>query len=259
METYRNLDPADVRGVVFDIDDTVTRNGILQPIAYAAMDELVRAGFELVAVTGRPLGWTDVFARQWPVRLAVGENGAGWTWVDPHGVHEGYFSSAPERAQQAKLLEAVRREVTVAMPHIQVTQDDRARRCDLAFDIGEWMSVPRADVDALVRVIEKAGCRASVSTVHAHAVPGSWDKAEGVVRALDCVLEADAGEQLERWVFVGDSGNDAAAFERFPRSVGVANVRDHVDRLPVPPRYVTDAERGDGFAELAAHLVGRRA
>jgi HAD superfamily hydrolase (TIGR01484 family) len=259
MESYQNLDPAGVRGVVFDIDDTVTRGGVLQPTAYAAMHQLVRAGFDLVAVTGRPLGWTDVLARQWPVRLAVGENGAGWTWVDRTGVHEGYFSSERERARQKKLLQAVRREVAIAMPHIQVTQDIRARRCDLAFDVGEWASVPRADVDALVGVIEQMGCRASVSTVHAHAVPGSWDKAEGVVRALGRVLGSGVGEQLDCWVFVGDSGNDAAAFKRFPRSVGVANVRAHLDRLPVPPRYVTDAERGDGFAELAAHLVGSRA
>lgn len=258
MESYRNLDPTGIRGVVFDIDDTVTRNGILQPTAYTAMHELVRAGFDLVAVTGRPLGWTDVLARQWPVRVAVGENGAGWTWVDRHGEHEGYFSSEPERARQRELLRAVRQAVATAMPGMQVSRDDRARRCDLAFDIGEWVSLPRADVDALVMIIEQMGCRASVSTVHAHAVPGSWDKAEGVRRALEQVVEPGARVDLDRWIFVGDSGNDAAAFERFARSVGVANVRAHLDHLPVAPRYVTDAERGDGFAELAAHLVRSR-
>ena len=257
MDSYRNLDPAGVRGVVFDIDDTVTRDGVLEPGAYCAMHQLAAAGLDLVAVTGRPLGWTDVITRQWPVRVAVGENGAGWAWVDRGGMHEGYFSSGPERARQAELLDRVRREVAAAMPHVQVTQDDRARRCDLAFDIGEWVSLPRQEVDALVTIIEELGCRASVSTVHAHAAPGPWDKAAGVLRALGEVVGSDVGTELERWVFVGDSGNDAAAFARFPRSVGVANVRDHLDRLPVPPRYVTDADRGLGFAELAAHLVGR--
>lgn len=259
MESYRNLDPVGVRGVVFDVDDTVTRDGILQPTAYSAMHELVDAGFDLVAVTGRPLGWTDVLARQWPLRVAVGENGAGWTWVDGHGVHEGYFSSEPERARQRGLLRAVRAAVAAAMPQVQVSRDDRARRCDLAYDIGEWASLPRADVDALVSIIEHTGCRASVSTVHAHAVPGRWDKAEGVCRALEQVVEPGGPLELDQWIFVGDSGNDAAAFERFGRSVGVANVRAHLDRLPVAPRYVTDAARGDGFAELAAHLIQARA
>jgi HAD superfamily hydrolase (TIGR01484 family) len=259
MESYRNLDPTDVCGVVFDIDDTVTRNGILEASAFAAMHELAAAGFDLVAVTGRPLGWTDVIARQWPVRVAVGENGAGWTWTDGSGVHDGYFSSEDERARQAEVLARVRREVRAAMPHVRVTSDDRARRCDVAFDIGEWVSLPRADVDALIATIERLGCYASVSTVHAHAAPGAWDKASGVVRALGEALDTDVETALERWVFVGDSGNDAAAFARFPRSVGVANVRGHLDRLPVPPRYVTAADRGLGFAELAAHLIGRRA
>ena len=72
------------------------------------------------------------------------------------------------------------------------------------------------------------------------------------------MLGIDLSSELERWVFVGDSGNDAAAFERFPKSVGVANVREHLDRLPVHPRYITDGDRGRGFAELAAHLAGGR-
>jgi hydroxymethylpyrimidine pyrophosphatase-like HAD family hydrolase len=144
------------------------------------------------------------------------------------------------------------------MPHVQATNDHRHRRCDLAFDVGELVSLPRTDIDALVTLIEGLGATSSVSTVHAHAVPGPWDKAEGVARALRDALGIDISTELERWVFVGDSGNDAAAFERFPKSVGVANVREHLDRLPVPPRYVTDADRGRGFAEIASHLVGAR-
>ena len=258
MESFRELNPAGIRGVVFDIDDTVTRNGVLEPDAYSAMHRLAGAGFELVAVTGRPLGWTDVIARLWPVRVAVGENGAGWTWVDEAGTHEGYFCDEVERAGQATLLDTIRREAAAAMPHVQTTNDHRHRRCDLAFDVGESVSLPRADIDALVALIERLGARSSVSTVHAHAAPGPWDKAEGVARALRDVLDIDLDGELERWVFVGDSGNDAAAFARFPKSVGVANVREHLDRIPVPPRYVTDSERGRGFAEIASHLVDAR-
>ncbi len=258
MESYRKLDPAGVRGVVFDIDDTVTRNGVLEPSAYAAMHDLVGAGFELVAVTGRPLGWTDVIARLWPVRVAVGENGAGWTWIDDAGTHEGYFCDEAERADQASLLDRVRQKAAAAMPHVRTTNDYRHRRCDLAFDVGESASLPRAEIDALVALIEGLGARSSVSTVHAHAIPGPWNKAEGVTRALRDALGIDLGEEIDRWVFVGDSGNDAAAFEQFPKSVGVANVREHLDRLPTPPRYVTDSDRGRGFAEIAAHLVDHR-
>ena len=257
MESYRNLESAGLRGLVFDIDDTVTRNGVLEPSAYAAMHQLAASGLELIAVTGRPLGWVDVIARQWPVRLAIGENGAGWSWVEGDRFREGYFCSEQERAQQSRLLDAIRREVARVMPHVQVSSDDRARRCDLAFDVGELVSLPRADIDKLVSIIEDFGASSSVSTVHAHAAPGPWNKASGVARALAETMGVDLDSELDRWVFVGDSGNDAEAFAYFPKSVGVANVRAHLDRLPTPPRYVTDAERGEGFAELARRLMER--
>jgi hypothetical protein len=258
MESYRNLEAVGLRGLVFDIDDTVTRNGVLQPSAYAAMHQLAGAGFELVAVTGRPLGWADVIARQWPVRVAIGENGAGWSWVDGNRFREGYFCGEQERGRQAALLETIRQEVARVMPHVQVSSDDRARRCDLAFDVGELASLSRTDIDALVSIIEGVGVSSSVSTVHAHAAPGPWNKASGVARALGDALGIDLDSELDRWVFVGDSGNDAEAFEYFPNSVGVANVRAHLDRIRTPPRYVTDADRGSGFAELAAHLMDGR-
>ena len=258
MESYRKLDPTDVRGVVFDIDDTVTRDGVLEAEAFSAMHRMAQAGFILVAVTGRPLGWTDVIARLWPVHVAVGENGAGWAWRAEGGMQESYFCAEEERAAQAQLLAKIRSDIRESMPQVKVTRDDRARRCDLAFDIGESESLLPKEIDALCRRIEALGASTSVSTVHAHAVPGPWDKAAGVARALAEVLGTDLDAELERWVFVGDSGNDAAAFARFPNSVGVANVREHLGRLPSPPRFVTESDRGRGFAELAAHLVDGR-
>ncbi len=259
MQSYRKLDPTAVRGLVFDIDDTVTRDGVLEAEAFSAMHRMAQTGFILVAVTGRPLGWTDVIARLWPVHVALGENGAGWAWRAEDGVHEGYFCAEAERAVQAQLLARIRADIAESMPQVKVTRDDRARRCDLAFDIGESECLPPSEIEALCTRIEALGASTSVSTVHAHAVPGPWNKAEGVTRALAEALGTNLDAELGRWVFVGDSGNDAAAFAHFPNSVGVANVREHLARLPSPPRYVTDSDRGRGFAELATHLVDGRA
>jgi hypothetical protein len=46
-------------------------------------------------------------------------------------------------------------------------------------------------------------------------------------------------------------------FAYFPRSVGVANVRDQLDRIATPPAYVTSQRSGEGFVELTDHLLGR--
>jgi hypothetical protein len=39
----------------------------------------------------------------------------------------------------------------------------------------------------------------------------------------------------------------------------VANVLDVIDTLPVPPAYLTQAEGGSGFAEVAERILGARA
>ncbi len=96
-----------------------------------------------------------------------------------------------------------------------------------------------------------------ISTVHAHAIVGAWDKAQGAVRAAEA-LGIPPARARAALVFVGDSGNDAAAFSFFARTVGVANVAPHVPKLPDPPRWVTPSDRGRGFAELAAHLLEAR-
>jgi hypothetical protein len=262
MRPLSEIDPsvlARVEGVVFDVDDTLTRDGRVERVAFDALWRLSEAGLVLVAVTGRPLGWTDVMAMQWPIDLAVGENGAGWSWQAQRALHAGYFHDGATRAEHTALLDRVRARVAEAMPHVKLAIDQHARRCDLAFDVGEREDLPREQIDALVALVEALGARCPVSTVHAHVIPGDWDKACGVVRALAEARSIAVDPGRERFLFVGDSGNDAAAFEAFPLSVGVANVRNHLDRLPVPPAWVTGDDRGRGFAELAGALLSARA
>ena len=249
------LDASKVKGIVFDIDDTVTSGGILQAVAFEAMHRAHKAGLRLVAVTGRPIGWADVVARTWPVDLAIGENGAGWVWRSGAKVKEGYFCDQVERDKQRAALSKVRASVRKELPHIVESADQWARRCDAAFDVGESVTLPAEDIEALVTLIESHAMKSSVSSVHAHAIPGSWNKANGTERALADALSITLGTELERWVFIGDSGNDAAAFSYFKISVGVANVRHHLHRLPSPPKFITQANHGEGFAELVDQLV----
>ena len=71
-----------VKAVLTDIDDTLTEHGRLPAIAYDALERLKTAGLIVVPVTGRPAGWCDLIARQWPVDGVVGENGAFWFRYD---------------------------------------------------------------------------------------------------------------------------------------------------------------------------------
>src|SRR5690348_13417016 len=67
---------AAMRGVLADIDDTVSTDGRITAEAYTAMENLHDAGLLLIPITGRPAGWCDHIARMWPVDAVVGENGA---------------------------------------------------------------------------------------------------------------------------------------------------------------------------------------
>ena len=71
------------------------------------------------------------------------------------------------------------------------------------------------------------------------------------------MLGRDLSQELDRWVYVGDSTNDQVMFQHFPHSVGVANILRFADQLKHPPRYITSQERGAGFAELAQLLLKR--
>ena len=47
----------EVKGVLTDIDDTLTTDGRLTAAAYSALARLHDAGYVVVPITGRPAGW----------------------------------------------------------------------------------------------------------------------------------------------------------------------------------------------------------
>lgn len=243
------------RVLLFDVDDTVTTEGRVEPAAIDALERARGAGMHTVAVTGRPLGWAEVFAWTWPVDLAIGENGAGWMWRDGRRFVARYFEDEPTRHVQRARLEAIVREMMETVPTLSFAGDQALRRCDVAWDVGETRHASEDEVSRATALIRAAGMRAPRSSVHLHAVPGEWDKASGAVRALADRFGMSAAEAARGCAFVGDSGNDAEAFAFFETSVGVANVREHLPRLPTPPRFVTPSPRGRGFAELVTRLL----
>jgi len=254
--------PADLArglvGVLFDLDDTVLSHGVLTREAYDAIWSLHEAGLRLVAVTGRPSGWGEVVARQWPIDGAVTENGAVHVVRDGKGVALSFDGDETAVAERRARLDALVTEVARALPHVRLADDVHARRSDVAWDIGERVTLPPEDIAVLARVVTAAGARTTRSSVHLHASFERDDKASGAVRFVHTRFGDDAGAALHRYAFVGDSGNDAACFSAFRATFGVANVAAYARTLSVPPRWVARAERGAGFAEIARTLLALR-
>jgi HAD superfamily hydrolase (TIGR01484 family) len=253
---------AHVRGVFADIDDTLTSDGTLTAEAYGALGALHAAGVLTVPITGRPAGWCDHIARMWPVDAVVGENGAFYFAYDraARKLTKRFRDDDATRAANRARLAAVRDRILAEVPGAAVASDQSYREADLAIDYCE--DVPRLSeeaVDRIVAIMRAAGMTAKVSSIHVNGWFGEYDKL-GMTRTLarerfGIDLDAERG----RFLFVGDSPNDAPLFAYFPLSIGVANVRRFAARLEHPPAYVTAGEGGAGFAELAARLLaGRR-
>ena len=259
---------AEVLGVMTDIDDTLTRDGAIEPAALAALQALHAAGVPVVAITGRPLAWSEPFARAWPVRAIVAENGAVALLPDgqdgQHG-HDGrralrteFAQDAATRAANALRLRAVAQRVLAQVPGAQLAQDSAGRVTDIAIDHSEFTRLPAAGVAQALALMRDAGMQATVSSIHINGWFGShtkWSAAQWMLRRL---FGRELVPEIQRWVYVGDSTNDELMFGHFPLSVGVANVRDFAAQLQVWPAYITQAERGEGFAEVARALLAAR-
>ena len=252
---------AAVKGVLTDIDETVSTESRLTAEAYGALEALKQAGLVVVPVTGRPAGWCDLIARFWPVDAVVGENGAFWMWHDARQgkLRTRFIQSEAERAEGRRRLEAVREEVLQTVPGCGIASDQPYRLADLAVDFREDVTpLPRPDIDRIVAIFEKHGGHAKVSSIHVNGWFGDYDKLTTSRTMMSELFGVDLERDKEHWVFCGDSPNDSPMFGYFPNAVGVANVRGFADAMPTLPRWVTAAHSGAGFVELARALIAAR-
>jgi hydroxymethylpyrimidine pyrophosphatase-like HAD family hydrolase len=100
--------------------------------------------------------------------------------------------------------------------------------------------------------------QATVSSIHINGWYGRHNKLEGARWAVSELLKRDLDLEMAQWVFIGDSTNDVLMFQAFEHSVGVANVRRFETQLTQLPRYITQGERGAGFAEVARAVLAAR-
>jgi hypothetical protein len=250
-----------IRGIFTDIDDTLTSAGRLTAEAYTALERLRAAGLLVLPITGRPAGWCDLIARQWPVDGVVGENGALYFRYDgkQRRLIKRFVADDATRAANRARLEALGRDILAAVPGTALASDQVYREADLAVDFCEDVApLPPAAVDRIVAMFEAAGATAKISSIHVNGWFGSYDKLTMTRIMMRECFAIDLDAERRRFVFVGDSPNDQPMFAFFPNAVGVANLMNFADRLTDRPRWITRAAGGAGFAELAAALLAAR-
>jgi len=258
LQTFPPDQRTAVRCILADIDDTLTTDGQLTAMAYAAMERWYQSGRLLIPVTGRPAGWCDHIARMWPVSAVVGENGAFYFWYDRvcGKLRRCYRDDEATRSRNRKQTLRVQQAILQAVPGCALASDQEYRVADLAIDYCEDVpALPEATVDLIIAMMEDFGMTAKVSSIHVNGWFGEYSKLQMCQQLLEQHFSFDFPAQNEQLVFIGDSANDAPMFEYFPFSVGVANIRTQLHRLQTPPTFITTGTAGAGFAELVDFLL----
>jgi len=244
-----------IAGVLTDIDDTLTRDGQMEPVALAALHALHDAGVPVIAITGRPAGWSEPFALQWPVQSIVAENGSLRLQNKQGLLQKHYTQTTEQRHANHRHLQAVLNAIEHQVPGAVRAQDSAGRETDIAIDHSEYAHLSPDRIEQVVQRMRGAGLTATVSSIHINGWMGEHNKWTGAQWAVQELLGRDLTLELEHWVYVGDSTNDQIMFQHMPLTVGVANIRRFVDQLTHLPRFVTEGERGAGFAQVAAHVL----
>ena len=246
-----------------DIDDTLTSGGRLDQKAARALLQLAAAGVPVLAITGRPLGWSADLLRNEPaaatLRAIVAENGAVALLPGNGGVQVEYAQDATTREHNARRLQAVLARIVAEVPGAVSARDSAGRVTDLAIDHSEFTQLPADAIAAVVALMQAAGMNATVSSIHVNGWFGAHDKLSGAQWMVRRLFDRALDDELGGWVYVGDSTNDQALFGRFPMSVGVANLLHFREQLHTWPAWITQCERGAGFAEVADAVLAARA
>ena len=262
-EVCRNL-----IGVFTDIDDTLTTEGAITDDALEALAQLKEKGLHVIPITGRPVGWSEPFALEWPVDAIVAENGAVAlqknkissknTCIPASVGHSSlsklYQQDAATRASNFQKMQQVAQRVLREVPGSMLAQDSPGRETDIAIDHSEFTHLPPEKIAQALQIMQAEGMNATVSSIHINAWFGSHNKLTGARWIVRALLQRNLDAELGHWLYVGDSTNDQVMFEAFPHSVGVANIARFLPQLNNKPRYVTQGARGAGFAQVAAMI-----
>ena len=244
-------------GVFTDIDDTLTTEGAITPDALQALHHLKAAGLMVIPITGRPVGWSIPFASTWPVNAMVAENGAVALLRNAatNQVNKIYQQDLATRTLNFEQMQRIAQRVLKEVPGTVMAQDSPGRETDIAFDHSEFHKLSPDQIQQVLQLLKQEGMTATVSSIHINAWFGDHNKWHGAQWILKELTGRDLKQELDQWVYVGDSTNDQVMFEHFVHSVGVANIRRFENELTHLPQYIANQERGAGFAEFAMAIV----
>jgi HAD superfamily hydrolase (TIGR01484 family) len=254
-----SADFKNVLAVFTDVDGTLTTDNVLESRTLAAMERLRERGIKLVLVSGRPSGWGECWIRTLPIDGAIVENGAlYYVRESPALVRKHYVQSSAVRQRNRRRLY---REILATLrriPRARLSADSLQTEVDLAIDYNEEVRLGTAAAIRLESILRRRGVTAVRSSVHVNCWIGGFDKLSTARRFIRREWSLTLRGEDPRFVYVGDSFNDAPMFGQFGLSVGVANVQEIIEHLEHRPAFVTRAREGRGFEEVVRRILASK-
>lgn len=253
----------EITWLLTDVDDTLTWDGTLPAETLQALNQLKNVGIKVIAVTGACAGWCDQIAKLWPVHGVIGENGAFWMQKNETGFRTHSLIPMEQMREQQKKLLKLLSSVLRDYPGIEFANDQPFRFCDVAINLGQDREPVNADVAARLLhsirslTLEGQQVHATQSSIHINVWIGDHNKRYSSERYLKDHTDFDR-LTLNNISYIGDSLNDESMFAWLPVTFGVSNITPLLEKLGARPSYITNANGGYGFAELAARLVKAR-
>lgn len=237
--------PQQIRLLATDMDGTLTQAGKFTADLLRALESLKKANLPVIIVTGRSAGWVEAIKTYLPIDGAIAENG-GLFYLNGFERFDLLVEIADLDRHRQQLAQTFR-SLKTDYPEIKESSDNRFRLTDWTFDVA---GLSDRQLQNLAHLCQERGFSFTYSTVQCHIKPANCDKASSLIAVLNRYFPQISREQV---LTVGDSPNDESLFDRdrFPLSVGVANILHYRDRLQHQPAYVTAASEGKGFCEVA--------
>ncbi len=242
-----------ITGVLTDIDDTLTTDGTITPDALAALAAFKATGLHVIAITGRPVGWSASFALAWPVDAIVAENGAAALVSNKNTFKSSkdgycllskiYQQDDATHLSNAGRMQQVAQRAMREVPGANLSRNRAGRETNIVFDHSEFAHMPATQIAQALQIMRSEGMTASVSSIQINGWFGAHNKLDGARWIVRELLGRELDAEMERWVYIGDSTNDQLMFEAFYNSVGVANVRRFEAQAPAALHHRGRARR----------------
>ncbi|MBL92610.1 MAG: hypothetical protein CMH56_12465 [Myxococcales bacterium] len=253
---------APITHLLFDFDDTVTWAGQLPQEAANALYRAYDAGFQLMAVTGRPAAWAEMLMRLFPFEAAVAETGAICFYREtlPGKVSVLHSIDDPkQRETQTQQRLAIAHAIMADLPEARLALDNMGRIYDSAFDLVEdGPAVSEATQKLIHQKLDAEGLFWAQSSVHINFFWQAFNKTAMVKRYFEEIGGQPWPQWVSRFIYFGDSTNDGPLFRAVPLGIGVANIANYLPLLQKDgsaPSHITAKPGGHGFAEAIDHLV----